>query len=308
VYLQVTNDGGESWVTFDGHGDFIEAPNTVSENGFTTTVDISCMAAGESNVQIRFSYLQAPETGEGYSHYFWGIDDVMIFEAPVNNDLEVLQVTNGDVSEGWELAVTPMEQLPQIENGGVLTGVMFRNVGNLDQTDVELQVEVLDMDGNLLESVTQNVGLVPANANSEQCPIHPSDTSYVPTNWVPEEIGVYELRVTVSSDAEDELPMNNVYSRMIEFSEAQMGHDMSLCLQILIFLDYSILQDMGTILRWRIQGRLYTVWPSSLGQIRVEVYWSLRRDCTKYRAQSNWRMRFWLQRAGFLITTGHLPN
>ena len=225
VYLQVTNDGGESWVTFDGHGDFIEAPNTVSENGFTTTVDISCMAAGESNVQIRFSYLQAPETGEGYSHYFWGIDDVMIFEAPVNNDLEVLQVTNGDVSEGWELTVTPMEQLPLIENGGVLTGVMFRNVGNLDQTDVELQVEVLDTDGNLLESVTQNVGLVPASANSEQCPIHPSDTSYVSTNWVPEEIGVYELRVTISSDAEDELPMNNVFSRMIEFSEEQMGHD-----------------------------------------------------------------------------------
>ena len=225
VYLQVTNDGGESWVTFDGHGDFIEAPNTVSENGFTTTVDISCMAAGESNVQIRFSYLQAPETGEGYSHYFWGIDDVMIFEAPVNNDLEVLQVTNGDVSEGWELAVTPMEQLPLIENGGVLTGVMFRNVGNLDQTDVELQVEVLDTDGNLLESVTQNVGLVPASANSEQCPIHPSDTSYVSINWVPDEIGVYELRVTISSDAEDELPMNNVFSRMIEFSEEQMGHD-----------------------------------------------------------------------------------
>ena len=66
---------------------FIESANTASANALTTSVDISCVAAYAEDVQVRFSYLQAPETGDAYSHYYWGIDDVTISENPVNNDL-----------------------------------------------------------------------------------------------------------------------------------------------------------------------------------------------------------------------------
>ena len=75
----VSNDGGSTWTTFDAHGTFIESANRLRE-----CIDyfgrISCVAANNADVQVRFSYLQAPETGDAYNHYYWGIDDVTISE------------------------------------------------------------------------------------------------------------------------------------------------------------------------------------------------------------------------------------
>ena len=71
IYVDVTNDGGATWTTFDAHGSFIESANTASANPLPTSLDISCVAAYQSEVQIRFTYTQAPETGNGYSHYYW---------------------------------------------------------------------------------------------------------------------------------------------------------------------------------------------------------------------------------------------
>ena len=102
IYLEVSNDGGLTWTTFDAHGTFIESANQASANVLTTSVDISCVAANNADVQVRFSYLQAPETGDAYSHYYWGIDDVTISENPVANDLSTVQLTNGDVWNVFE--------------------------------------------------------------------------------------------------------------------------------------------------------------------------------------------------------------
>ena len=82
LYVEVTNDGGQSWVTFNGHGNFIEDANTASANPLPTSLDISCVAANNAEVQFRFVY-----TGTGYSHYYWGIDDVIITANPNEDDL-----------------------------------------------------------------------------------------------------------------------------------------------------------------------------------------------------------------------------
>jgi hypothetical protein len=132
IYLQVSNDGGANWTTFDAHGTFIESANTASANALTTSVDISCVAANSADVQIRFSYLQAPETGDAYSHYYWGIDDVTISENPVDNDLAAVQLTNGDVFGIWEYRVTPIEQAISEADGGLLAGLLYRNSGNVE--------------------------------------------------------------------------------------------------------------------------------------------------------------------------------
>ena len=101
IYVDVTNDGGTTWTTFDAHGSFIESANTVSANPLPTSLDISCVAAYQPEVQIRFTYTQAPETGTAYSHYYWGIDDVLITSNPIANDLEIVQLTNGDFYNVW---------------------------------------------------------------------------------------------------------------------------------------------------------------------------------------------------------------
>ena len=61
VFLEVgyTVDGVTSWTAFDGHGGFIESANTASANPLPVGVDVSCVAAYQDSVQIRFAYRQA---------------------------------------------------------------------------------------------------------------------------------------------------------------------------------------------------------------------------------------------------------
>ena len=47
-----------------------------------TGLDIGCAAAGQAAVDIRFAYRQNPIVGNGYSHYYWGIDDIRIEASP----------------------------------------------------------------------------------------------------------------------------------------------------------------------------------------------------------------------------------
>jgi hypothetical protein len=178
IYLQVSNDGGATWTTFDAHGSFIESANTASANVLTTSVDISCAAAYSAEVQVRFSYLQAPETGDAYSHYYWGIDDVTISENPVANDLAVVQVTNGDVYNVFEYRVTPLEQAIPEADGGLLAGVLYRNNGNADQDETTVTVKIYDEGGTELSSTTTELGTVSSFANAAAGLQRPQGTTY----------------------------------------------------------------------------------------------------------------------------------
>jgi hypothetical protein len=225
IFLEVSGDGGLTWTTFEGHGTFIESANTASANPLTTSVDVSCVAAGSSQVKIRFSYLQAPETGDGYSHYYWGIDDVIVSQNPVENDLSVVQVTNGDVYNIFEYRVTPLEQATTAADGGLLAGVLYRNSGNANQDETTITVEILDATGAVLSTTVENLGTVSSFANAANCPSNPQDTIYIPTGWVPTEVGEYLLRATIASANADETPNDNVLEKSIVYSTDEYGHD-----------------------------------------------------------------------------------
>ena len=225
IYLQVSSDGGASWTTFDAHGTFIESANSASVNPLPTSVDISCAAAYQSNVLIRFSHLQAPETGDAYSHYYWGIDDVTIYENTTSNDLEAVQLTNGDVFNVFEYRITPMEQRISASEGGLIAGLMYRNNGVQDEDAVVL-VEVLNSDGAIIHTVQEGIGTVSAPVNATVCPNPPQDSVYIQTGWAPVAMGTYTLRATISSTAgSDFTPENNVISKTIVFTDYEMGHD-----------------------------------------------------------------------------------
>jgi len=225
VFLQVTTDGGANWTTFDGHGTFIESANTASANALTTSVDISCAAAGASEVQIRFSYLQPDETGDGYSHYFWGIDDVVISENPVVNDLSVIQITNGDIFNLYEYRHTPLEQAIPAADGGLIAGVLYRNSGNADQDEVVVTVDILDAQGNNLTTVTEELGTLSSFANAANCPANPQDTVYIATGWAPETTGEYILQVNMAQASADEFPEDNSRSMAFFYTDDEYGHD-----------------------------------------------------------------------------------
>ena len=227
LYLEIgtVDDDVTSWTTFDAHGTFIESANEGSPNPLQVGVDVSCVAANHDSVYVRFAYRQAPEIGNGYSHYFWAIDDVVISSNDVQNDLEIAQITNGDIYNVWEYRVTPMEQAITEEDGGMLAGVLYRNVGVNDQLDVEFVIEVLDADGMVLDSTTAVLDTAFTFASAPVCPANAQDTAYIATGWVPEQPGTYTLRVSLNYDSLDATPGNNVMEKLIVYTEDQYGHD-----------------------------------------------------------------------------------
>ena len=227
VYLEVgtTEDGVTSWTTFDAHGSFIESANSASANPLPVSMDVSCVAANMDSVNLRFAYRQAPETGTAYSHYYWGIDDVLVTSNDVVNDIEITQVTNGDVFSVWEYRLTPLEQAIASTNGGMVAGVMYRNVGTENQTNVEVLVEVLDAGGAVVNSTTALIDTVYTFANASTCPANTQDTLYVNTNWEPSVVGDYGLRITMTSEQEDASPANNVLAKDVLYTDDMYGHD-----------------------------------------------------------------------------------
>ena len=227
VYLEVgtTNEGVTSWTTFDAHGDFIESANTISANPLPVSVDVSCVAANQDSVQLRFAYRQAPETGAAYSHYFWGIDDVTVSSNEIMNDVEVTQIVNGDVWNVFEYRVTPLEQAILDSEGGLLAGVMYKNVGTVNQTNVEVLVEVLDESGVVLNTTTEMLDTVLTYANALTCPANTQDTLYLATGWEPDATGTYGLRITLTGDSADATPENNTLFKSILYTDDIYGHD-----------------------------------------------------------------------------------
>lgn len=222
--LEVSVDGGTNWTVFPAHGSFFPSANTASANPLNTKVDISCIAAGEESVLIRFAYNSAADAG--YSHYYWGIDDVCIYENPTIHDAEVVQVTNGDIFNIWEYRVTPIEQAIPEADGGLLAGVIYRNNGSEDLTDCVITVDILDSDETtVLSTTTTDAFTLPALVNEVFCPAPLLDTMYIPTNWVPDATGDYFVRASCDCVEEDETPDNNMMNHDIEYTDYVYGHD-----------------------------------------------------------------------------------
>ena len=225
IYLEVSNDAGLTWTTFDAHGTFIESANSASANALTTSVDISCVAANSEDVQIRFSYLQAPETGENYSHYYWGIDDVTIYENSTAHNLAITQVFNGDVSTTFEYNVTPMEQVVPESEGGVVVGVEFQNLGYASQQNVEAMLEIYDDLGAMVHSHIETLGFIPSSSNDGECPSDGMFTAFFSSLWAPSDTGSYDMKITLSSENIEATILDNEMSKSIKYTQDEMGHD-----------------------------------------------------------------------------------
>ena len=222
IFVEVSSDGGSTWTAFEAGGSFIPSANSASANPLVTSLDISCAAAGQSAVDIRFAYLQNPITGGGYSHYYWGIDDITIEANPVANSLDLVQLTNGDVYFLFEYRVTPIDQAIPESDGGLLAGVLFRNGGYADQENCVITVEVLDDGGNVLSTTSTDPFTAPSFANNDNCPANPQDTLYIATGWEPEAAGEYVLRATMASDSVADA---GVLEMDIEYTDCEFGHD-----------------------------------------------------------------------------------
>ncbi|MFW6302270.1 MAG: hypothetical protein ACOC01_01990, partial [Bacteroidales bacterium] len=74
AYIEVSNDGGTTWTTVMDYEKTTRGSLAAPQD---TTLDISSIAANQSNVKIRFRY-----TDGGYAGRYWYIDDITVFSNP----------------------------------------------------------------------------------------------------------------------------------------------------------------------------------------------------------------------------------
>ena len=226
VFLEVgvVNDAVTTWTEFDASDNAVQV-NTQSPNPLSVSLDVSCAAALEDSVLLRFAWRQVGSSSL-QSHYFWGLDDVTVTAINESTDLRLTQIVNGDVYNDFEYRLTPMEQVVDASEGGVLAGLMVQNVGTNNAENVDVLVEIFDETGALLWTVNDSLDVVYSASGGPDCPSQTRDTLYIPTGWEPTETGTYTLRIEVTTDTvADPTPENNVLSKEILFTEDIYGHD-----------------------------------------------------------------------------------
>lgn len=218
--VEVSNDGGFTWITYDGAPTFTGGANDGSANPLLTTIDISAAAAGQTYVIVRFGW--QPNGNATHSHYFWGIDDIRMYENPVQNDIRINTVTNGDILTDYEYRCIALEQAIDPSLGGIVIGTMYENLGTITQT-ATITAEVLDAASTVIATVDTTV-VVFANAESPT-PGDPIDTLFLATGWAPTAAGAYFVRTTITYSNTDETPNNNTAQRAFWVVDGEYGHD-----------------------------------------------------------------------------------
>jgi hypothetical protein len=221
LVLEVSNDGGSSWIVYDAAPEFTGGANDASANPLVSAVDISAAAAGQSYVIIRFGW-QANGLST-HSHYFWGIDDIRAYENPIQNDLRVLQVTSGDIFIDYEYRCLALEQAIDPSMGGLVIGTMYENLGTITQ-NATITAEVLDASQTTVLATVSATVFAFSNAETPT-PGDPIDTLFLETNWAPSAAGEYFVRTTISYNGTDESPSNNTLSKKFLVVDGEYGHD-----------------------------------------------------------------------------------
>jgi hypothetical protein len=199
LQMQVTNDGGVHWATYD-------VRYGVSGNLFTPAkyqnveVNISDVAAGLPNVQIRI-YMS------GFKYYFWAVDDLRLAEA-YGNDVVLedywVDFDNGFGSTDEHINYWPLSQMGMAgTESGTVGGYYFRaaflNNGNNDAENNKLNLKVLK-NGTEIENFLSAGNTVWSLER---------DTQRIENPWVANDYGDYQFNYTSVSDNGDEVPANN---------------------------------------------------------------------------------------------------
>jgi hypothetical protein len=223
ISVDVSVDNGSTWTTFDAIGEAVESANVFSPNPMNTVLDLTCVAAGESAVKLRFSYNSAEE--DGYNFYYWGIDEVKVSDNSITSNVFIAELYNGDIINNWEFRVTPEEE---INPDGMVVGARIGNNGIDDHENVRIHFELLDEDGEVAEEYTTDPFLLYGALNDTACPHVESVIVSYQTDMVPS-IGTYTLRATILTDlAEDETTgaADNVMEKVVIYNNiGEFGHD-----------------------------------------------------------------------------------
>ncbi|MBN2682585.1 MAG: T9SS type A sorting domain-containing protein [Bacteroidales bacterium] len=157
--------------------------NIVTEDPDLVELNISSIAANQSNVKIRFRWTTV-------SHYYWMIDDILLSTA-YDHDLQLTE-TNLDFfyTNGGYFSEIPANQSVEIFTSGIV-----RNFGSNDETNSIFGCSINGGEENLASIAL----LFPSFA---------VDTLQT-NNFYPTNTGSYEMAFSILSDNTDDNPVNN---------------------------------------------------------------------------------------------------
>lgn len=126
--IRVSGDNGVTWTEFliSDETDYF-TPNQNSANPEVTVIDISSIAAGQSQVKIQFYY-----NDNDYWGWYWAVDDVELY-VPEANDVKLNRVLWGSTgfwAERLAYYQVPQSQVTEVEFSGIV-----ENIGAQNQTD-----------------------------------------------------------------------------------------------------------------------------------------------------------------------------
>lgn len=126
--IRVSGDNGATWTEFliSDETDYF-TPNQNSANPEVTVIDISSIAAGQSQVKIQFYY-----NDNDYWGWYWAVDDVELY-VPEANDVKLNSVVWGSTgfwAERLAYYQVPQSQVTEVEFSGIV-----ENIGAQNQID-----------------------------------------------------------------------------------------------------------------------------------------------------------------------------
>lgn len=193
-----SSDGGVSWNdTLLVYSESTLGINQASPNADQLQFNVSNYIGGSSTAMMRFIFDGRPGNANGNGYYFWCLDDIQLLDLPSN----VLQfVTNDDGAPPHDII---FDNDGLASKYGVMTLKQSRpisfdsnilNFGKSTQNNVRLNVEILDDNDNVVQSLTSpSVTLLPDSVADY--------TVLNTTSWTPTTLGTYRVVYSALSDS-----------------------------------------------------------------------------------------------------------
>ncbi|MBL4657754.1 MAG: T9SS type A sorting domain-containing protein, partial [Flavobacteriales bacterium] len=219
--LFVSNDN-TTWTEFDVRGGV--AINAQSADPDLVTVDITCVAANQATVYLRWHKI-------GASHYFWMVDDILIREIPPGHDLSVENVFYLDP---W--LTPPYSKIPVAQaDTSMYTGIISNNLLG-DETGVNFNVTVNDGTNDVYNMTSGPVSILGCVD---------STNFTLSTGWLATNVGNYTITMEVSADSTDSKPLDNTVVNFLEVTDTIFARDNNIPQFALNAASYAVAQPYG---------------------------------------------------------------
>lgn len=127
--VRVSGDNGATWTDFNLSDETTySTPDQNSSNPEVTSIDISAVAGGQSQVLVQFYY-----DDNDYWGWYWAVDDVEIVVTE-DYDLTLLKPYWGEIG-AWG-ALLPYYQVPSVQVAPITFGGVVKNNGAMIQPDI----------------------------------------------------------------------------------------------------------------------------------------------------------------------------